>query len=184
MSSYLQDVEPQDPSKLPNQPDAVSELTDRFAVVARQAEAITGSVDQACASVGHVLDDFAPNSWKLVPMLKAAEKAAEVLEEMSKQINSMLNSLYFSYIPADMDALQMDSVETPSGSLRLVDTFRAKLVDPAAAQEYFETKGLGDLFTYTIHASTLTAQARKLVEAGEELPDCVEITTGKRAKLK
>ncbi len=161
-----------------------AELTALFAAVQMQANTLQYGVAEACNNTYAVLEEQSPDSWELIPAIKAAEKAVETLEDLSKQINKLLNQLYFSYIPADMEAKQLNSFTTQSGSIKMVDTLSASVTDPEAAHTFFEEHGLGDIFQYSVHNATLRAQIGKLQEAGEEIPDCITVTNGKRARVK
>jgi hypothetical protein len=169
---------------LPLQPTAVGQLSGLFATVQMQADTLQFGVDTACNSTYATLEEQSPDSWELIPTIKAAEKAVETLEDLSKQINKMLNQLYFSYIPADMDAKQLESFTTPSGTIKMVDTLSASVTDPEAAHTFFEEHGLGDIFQYTVHNATLRSQVGKLQEAGEEIPSCIAVTNSRRARVK
>lgn len=99
-------------------------------------------------------------------------------------IREPLDFLRLKKIPDLMDALEITTTTFMGiGRLQKAADIYAKTTDKEASFQYLQDTGYADMIKPTVNASTLKALLRRLLKAGEEIPECYEVTPFSRASI-
>jgi hypothetical protein len=92
------------------------------------------------------------------------------LKEIAADVNQTADRLSASLVPEAMRAAGFTTVNHSVGRVSISSRVTATLVDKHGAMQWLRTHGLGDLIIETVNSNTLSAQAKAMLEVGDELP--------------
>jgi len=92
------------------------------------------------------------------------------LKEIAGNVNQTADLLSTSLLPEAMRAAGFTTVNHRVGRVSISSHISASMVEKDGALAWLRTHGLGDLIIETVNSQTLGAQAKAMLEAGDELP--------------
>jgi len=92
------------------------------------------------------------------------------LKEIAADVNSLSDYLSMDLVPGAMQAAGFTTVNHEVGRVTIGTRISASMVEKDAAMQWLRDHELGSLIQETVNANTLGAQARTMIEAGDELP--------------
>lgn len=113
-----------------------------------------------------------------VRFLRALRDVKETAADIESQLGRVLEKMRQETIPNSFKESGVTTLTVDGYRYTISQTLRAsiKAEKKADAYEWLRENDLGDLITETVNASTLSAQARKMVEDGLELdPDLFNV---------
>ena len=111
------------------------------------------------------------NLGDLITHFDALRNLHARLKEISADVNQYADRLSSTLVPEAMGAAGFTTVNHPAvGRVSISSRVSASMVEKYGAMLWLRTHGLGDLIIETVNSNTLSAQARAMLEAGDELP--------------
>ena len=93
------------------------------------------------------------------------------LKTVKDRLKSLEEELHSRLVAAGLKGLKLDTGHTITPTMRV----HASMRDPEAVLQWLREIGLGGLIQETVNRQTFEAQVRRLLEEGEDIPDCVNI---------
>jgi len=119
-------------------------------------------------------------------LLKRTGMMLDAAAEVKTKLQKSYDALRMAVIPELMDGLQLKSANV-DGVGRVTLTSDAFVSVPAGRQqelqEWLCANGFEDMIKEQVNSSTLKAWAIRRTKAGEEVPECVNITPYSRASI-
>jgi hypothetical protein len=107
---------------------------------------------------------------QLITRLDEVRNIHARLKEIAADVNSLADHLSMDLVPGAMQAAGFTTVNHEVGRVTIGTRISASMVEKDAAMQWLRDHELGSLIQETVNANTLGAQARSMIEAGEELP--------------
>lgn len=102
----------------------------------------------------------------------AVRRATETIKTAREALDQIEDNLSKQQIPDLMRAQGVKSVKLEGvGTVGITNRVSCSMLDKTLGFEWLRGNGHGALITETVNSSTLSAFAKELLEAGEELPD-------------
>lgn len=101
------------------------------------------------------------------------------LKEIAADVNQLADHLSMELVPEAMRAAGFTTVNHQVGRVTIGTRVSASMLDREQAMQWLRDNELGSLIIETVNAQTLGAQAKDMLEKGEELPAEVFKTTVK-----
>lgn len=92
------------------------------------------------------------------------------LKEIASDVNQIAERLSTTLVPNAMREAGFTTVNHQVGRVSVSSRVSASMVEKHGAMAWLRDHELGDLIIETVNAQTLSAQAKAMIEAGEELP--------------
>lgn len=124
----------------------------------------------------HGLAEDTQHLAPLLPLSNLITRFAEVknlharLKEIAADIDQLAQHLSTQLVPDAMRAAGFTTVNHVVGRVSLSSQVSASMVDKHGAISWLKGHDLGDLVIETVNSQTLCAQAKTMLEAGDELP--------------
>ena len=106
----------------------------------------------------------------LITRLDAVRNLHARLKEIAADVNDLADYLSMSLVPEAMQAAGFTTVNHSVGRVSISSRVSAAMIDKPGAMAWLREHDLGDLIIETVNAQTLSAQAKQMLEAGDELP--------------
>lgn len=106
----------------------------------------------------------------LIAHFDAVRNLQARLKEIAADVNQFSDRLSSSVLPETMRNAGFTTVNHRVGRVSISSRISASMVEKDGALRWLRTNGLGDLIIETVNSNTLSAQARTMLEAGDELP--------------
>lgn len=92
------------------------------------------------------------------------------LKEIAADVNQLADHLSMEVLPEAMRAAGFTTVNHEVGRVTIGTRVSASMLDREQAMQWLRDNELGSLIIETVNAMTLGAQAKDMIERGEELP--------------
>ena len=106
----------------------------------------------------------------LITYFDAVRNLQARLKEITADVTQTSDRLSSSLLPEAMRAAGFTTVNHRVGRVSISSRISASMVEKDGALRWLRTNGLGDLIIETVNSQTLGAQAKAMLEAGDELP--------------
>ena len=107
---------------------------------------------------------------ELITCLDTVQNLHARLKEIATDMNSLADHLSTQLVPEAMQAAGFTTVNHAVGRVTVASRVSASMLDKAAGLSWLRSHDLGDLIIETVNHQTLSAQAKTMLEAGDELP--------------
>ena len=107
----------------------------------------------------------------LITHLDAVRNLHARLKEIAADVNQFSERLSTQHVPDAMRAAGFTTVNHAVGRVSVSSRVSATMTDKHGAISWLKDHDLGELVIETVNAQTLSAQARAMLEAGDELPE-------------
>lgn len=111
---------------------------------------------------------------------KKMRDLSDYIKEIASRLQSKIDDSKTTVLPQMFKEKQVTSISVDGYRYTVSHTVRASIASDKKAEAYawLRENELGELITETVNSSTLAAQARKMLEDGEELnPDLFKVAT-------
>lgn len=115
---------------------------------------------------------------------KASDNVHDALDKIKKYMWNHTEMWKKSITPDRMEEADMTSAKVEGvGTVSLRDEMSVKQLDKAKVAEWLTDIGRDDIISESINASSLKSVVKKRIEAGEEIPDCIEVNPYQNAVI-
>lgn len=135
----------------------------------RKSISLLDDVDQ----LQHHIDEQTTASFSLSELITRLDQVRNLharLKEIAADVNQIAERLSTFLVPSAMQEAGFTTVNHAVGRVSISSRVSASMVEKHGAMAWLRDHDLGDLIIETVNAQTLSAQAKSMLEAGEELP--------------
>lgn len=133
--------------------------------------ALLDTVDDLRRDLEDQIDKAA--DWSLSALITRLDQIRNLharLKEIAADVHQLSEALSTQLVPEAMRAAGFTTVNHEIGRVSISSRISASMVEKVGAIAWLKDHDLGDLVIETVNANTLSAQAKVMLEAGEELP--------------